>query len=85
MSKENKVKVTPLKRESVVYTGPFRVFPYEEVITALEKDVVFVEGVSRQTAHYASKVLSKKLRKKVRQMSYRWKGINGYLFSLEEK
>ena len=62
--------------------------PYEEIVNALKAGhAYFVGGIKRQTAHSASRSLSKKLGAKVVAVSSMYDGEKGYAFfkgSLEE-
>lgn len=85
VSRRSKVKVTVVK-DDTIFMGLRRVVPYPEIVTSLKKDgMVFVEGLSRQTAHYASKSLGKKMKKKVKHGTAAYKGIKGYVFYVEGK
>jgi len=67
------------KKDIVLPQG--KVVPYGEVQDALKSgDFAWVEGLHRSTAHKAASVLSRRMKKEVRQTNYKHQGKKGYLF-----
>ena len=69
--------------EGLIFTARGQIIPYKDLETLLRKEqIVFIEGLKRQTAHQAAIRISKRFGFKVKAFSSTYQKVAGYSFMI---